>query len=57
MIDADGETKGVWRQNGNVVSLAFYSGEVIYTGTISGSEMVGSARNNRTTWQWRLRKE
>jgi hypothetical protein len=56
MTDSDGQSPGNWEQDGRFVTLRFYGGNVIYTGSISGNEMVGSARNGQTTWQWRLRK-
>ncbi len=57
MSDADGESCGTWRQCGCQVTLAFHGGRVIYSGTVSGDCMWGTARNCRTCWRWNLQQQ
>jgi len=56
MIDTRETTAGSWTQAGQSVTLQFYSGNVLYTGTTSGNTMSGTARNvkGKTTWAWSL---
>jgi hypothetical protein len=52
MTDTDGVHEGTWRQAGGVVTLYFYEGKVVYSGTLRGAVLSGTARNDRTTWNW-----
>jgi len=52
MIDKDGNTPGSWNRSGNNISLNF--GGVVYTGTINGGQMSGSARDNKNSWSWNV---
>lgn len=36
MYDKDGATSGTWVQNGPSITMRFYGGRVVYTGTIEG---------------------
>jgi hypothetical protein len=54
MHDADGTVGGTWRQSGNQVTLTFYNGNVVYTGTWNGNALSGSATNGQRTWSWSL---
>ncbi|MBM3992604.1 MAG: hypothetical protein FJ303_00380 [Planctomycetes bacterium] len=58
MIDTDGSTDGVYSIENNTVTLRFGegSGTPVYTGTISGSEMTGTATNGKKTWNFSLVK-
>lgn len=57
MVDADGETLGVWRQSGVAVTLVFNNGNVVYRGTITGDGMGGVVRNSRSVWRWQVTRE
>jgi hypothetical protein len=50
MNDKDGSIPGSWSQSGNSVVLRFYEGHVVYTGTLNGRTLSGTARNGRTSW-------
>jgi hypothetical protein len=57
MQDRDGATEGTWEQRGNTVTLRFYDGSVVYTGTMSGTVLSGTATNGRTTWGWTVTRQ
>lgn len=50
MHDAAGAAEGTWQQNGNIVTMTFANGRVVYTGTLRGQSINGEARNDRTSW-------
>ncbi len=53
MVDEQATTTGAYGQNGNQVTLRFYDGQTVYSGTIQGNRMSGSARGpNGQTWSW-----
>jgi hypothetical protein len=52
MTDTDGVHEGTWRQSGGTVTLYFYEGKVVYSGSLRGNVLSGTARNDRTTWNW-----
>jgi len=54
MFDTEGSAHGRWQLVGNQVTLFFYSGNVVYGGTIRGNSMAGKAGNTQTTWNWNL---
>ena len=56
MIDSDGTQKGTYTQTGNTVTLRFYQGTVVYTGTITGQTLVGTASNGKTTWSFSVNR-
>jgi pilus assembly protein CpaB len=57
MDDRDGSHDGTWVQSGNQITLRFYSGSVVYTGTVNGSAMSGTAFNGRTRWNWTVSRQ
>ena len=52
MIDARDRTEGSYAQTGNIVRLTF--GGAVYTGTIAGNTMSGSARTDTDRWTFRV---
>lgn len=58
MVDAKSTTEGVWRQQGNQVALSFANGAVVYTGTLDGTTLSGTAttaaarEQARRSWNW-----
>lgn len=56
MIDTDGTTHGIYSIQNNVVTLRFFDGAVVYSGTINGSSMNGTAQNSLTTWSFSVKK-
>jgi hypothetical protein len=56
MRDAKETSEGTWQQSGNQVTLRFYNGRVVYTGTVNGSNLSGSANNGRTQWNFTMRR-
>ena len=51
MMDNDGNSQGSWNQTGTNVTLTF--GDVVYSGTIQGNRIQGTARNGRgQQWNW-----
>ena len=46
---------GTWHQEGSTVTLTANNGYAIYSGTISGNTMGGTAKNSAgKTWTWRV---
>ena len=62
MADAKSTAPGIWRQNGKQVTLSFSDGSVVYTGTLDGANLTGTAtspssrQNAVQTWQWKVRQ-
>ena len=52
MHDAAGTTQGVWQQSGNQITLQFDNGRIVYTGMMQGNTILGTARNDRTSWNF-----
>jgi len=52
MFDTAGTTEGTWQQNGQQIVLRFHGGRVVYSGTVSGSVLSGTAQNERTSWSF-----
>jgi len=52
MIDAQDTVMGTWRRSGNSVSLVFFNGACVYSGTIQGDRISGNALANRTRFSW-----
>jgi hypothetical protein len=50
MIDADGPHAGTFTSTGNRVTLRFHNGAVVYSGTIDGETLTGTATNGKTNW-------
>jgi hypothetical protein len=63
MVDAKSTMEGIWRQQGNQYTLAFANGSVIYTGTLSGATLSGTAtspavrQQGRQSWTWTVRQQ
>jgi uncharacterized caspase-like protein len=62
MADAKSTTHGIWRQHGTQFTLSFSDGAVVYTGTLDGAVLSGTAtspssrQNAVQTWQWKVRQ-
>lgn len=54
MIDADGSQSGAYSQQGNTVTLQFYNGTVVYTGTLNGTTLAGTASNGKSSWDFNV---
>ena len=58
MMDKDGTTSGSYQASGASVTLRFHA-SVVYTGTISGDTMSGTATgagsNPSTVWNWSVK--
>jgi hypothetical protein len=52
MTDAQAVSEGEWQLNGNVVTLRFDNGRVVYTGNVNGNTIRGAAQNDRTSWDF-----
>jgi hypothetical protein len=52
MIDARETVAGSWYQSGNSVSLIFFDGACVYSGTIQGNRISGNALANKTRFSW-----
>jgi hypothetical protein len=58
MVDAKSTTHGVWRKQGNRYTLSFSDGACVYTGTLNGSTLSGTAtvpshrEHAARTWKW-----
>ncbi len=58
MVDAMNTAEGTWQQNGNQYTFTFFTGSVIYQGTLNGATLSGSASSpgarteERKTWNW-----
>jgi hypothetical protein len=57
MVDAHQSWEGTWHQSGDTITLRFDNGRVVYTGTLSGTNLSGSATNGRTSWTWNVRAQ
>jgi hypothetical protein len=57
MEDRDGSTEGAWELKRNTVTLRFYNGSVVYTGTLRQAVLSGTATNGRTTWSWTVTRQ
>jgi hypothetical protein len=56
MIDTDGSHPGTYTQQGNTVTLRFYDGGVVYSGTINGTVLAGTAQNGKATWNFTVNR-
>jgi hypothetical protein len=55
MVDTAGPHPGTYSLQGNTVTLAFYDGQVIYSGILNGQTIAGSAyntKNAQNTWKF-----
>ncbi|MBI1832344.1 MAG: caspase family protein [Planctomycetes bacterium] len=52
MTDTQGQTVGTWSQQGDIVTLRFNGGRVVYTGRMVGNNFSGTARNQSTQWSF-----
>jgi hypothetical protein len=61
MIDAKNTVEGTWQQTDNQVSLTFFDGSVVYSGTVNDSTMSGTATapgarmDQRRSWTWSVK--
>jgi TPR repeat protein len=54
MDDAKGRSEGTWRQNGDQFTLRF-GGVIVYSGSLRGGTLSGTATNGRAKWHWTVR--
>lgn len=63
MIDAQATTEGLWRQDGNQFTLSFVNGAVVYTGTLNGTTLSGTATSPAArqqgvrSWNWNVQQQ
>ncbi|MCI0685059.1 MAG: caspase family protein [Gemmataceae bacterium] len=63
MVDARDTMEGIWRKQDNVFTLAFANGSVVYTGTLDGAVLSGTAtspsprQQAMRTWNWTVRQQ
>ncbi|MFO0968455.1 MAG: hypothetical protein U0793_23105 [Gemmataceae bacterium] len=55
MIDKDGTIPGKYSRSGASVTLLFYKGTVVYSGTLQDNIIHGSAHNPRESWTFSIR--
>jgi Caspase domain len=62
MVDAHNTTEGIWRKQGNQITLSFANGAIVYTGTLNGTTLSGTASSpaSRQTankaWTWTVKQ-
>ncbi len=58
MVDARDTVEGVWQKSDQLITLAFFNGSVVYTGTFNGATLSGTAtgpssrQNAKKSWTW-----
>ncbi len=63
MEDAKSSVDGIWRQQGTQFTLSFSNGSVVYTGTLNGSTLSGSATSPSARqdapllWTWTVQQQ
>jgi Caspase domain len=57
MADAKATSKGTWEMTGDQITARFDNGRVLYTATIRGGAMSGSASNGNRTWSFSMQPE
>jgi len=57
MVDAKERSEGTWQQKGKQFTLRFYGGRVVYTGTLNGSTLSGTANNGKSNWTWTVQTQ
>lgn len=58
MVDSQGESPGIYRQEGPKVLLVFGDGRVVYMGQLQGNRLAGKARNPvGSIWDWQTTRE
>jgi Caspase domain len=57
MADAKATSTGTWEATGDQVTARFDNGRVLYTATLRGGMMSGSASNGNRTWSWSVQAE
>ncbi|MFO0968457.1 MAG: hypothetical protein U0793_23115 [Gemmataceae bacterium] len=55
MIDTDGTTPGTYSRSGASVTLQFYDGTVVYSGTLQDNIIHGSGRHGPDSWTFSVR--
>lgn len=62
MVDAKSTTEGIWQRQGNQYTLSFANGAVVYTGTLNGAALSGTAvgpaarDDPQKAWNWTVKK-
>jgi HEAT repeat protein/S1-C subfamily serine protease len=52
MDDSRETSRGTFQVNGQEVTLKFFSGDLVYTGTINGGQMEGTAKDQSGSWNF-----
>ena len=62
MVDATSTTDGIWRKEENRYTLSFANGAIVYTGTINGNTISGTATSPSArqeamrSWKWTAKR-
>jgi hypothetical protein len=62
MVDAKSTAEGVWRKQNNQFTLSFANGAVVYTGTLKGATLSGTAtgpsprQQAKQSWTWTVKQ-
>jgi hypothetical protein len=62
MVDAKSSSEGIWRQKGALYTLSFANGSVVYTGTLKGTTLSGTAtspsprQEAMQSWTWAVQQ-
>lgn len=54
MTDTAGSSEGTWHRAGQQITLRFSNGRVVYSGMLNGSNLSGTAHNDRTSWSFNV---
>lgn len=63
MIDAKDSMDGIWQRQNDRITLSFANGAIIYSGTLRGTTIAGTAsspsprQNERKTWSWTVQRQ
>jgi hypothetical protein len=63
MVDAKSTTEGIWRKQDSQYTLSFASGAIVYTGTLNGANLSGTAtspsarQENMRSWTWTVKRQ
>jgi hypothetical protein len=63
MVDAKSTSEGIWRQQGSQYTLSFANGAIIYSGTLQGTTLSGSAtapaprQQAKKFWSWSVQQQ
>jgi len=52
LVPAKGNALGTWKRDGNDLTLRFQNREVVYSGTVDGRTIKGTAEDGQNRWSW-----